>query len=662
MKKYCLILVTIAILAIIIVCVSIYGQVANDANTYFAALIQQQRSVAQKQVDSIFVHKHTDVFPIYSKCKSHYVKGEIRKTSGSMFDDFMDPAYTEPKLPEDVISTYHVVLEDGYRGSIDDVKSEIRMFNRDNDGIQTGIQRANMKGLWQTGWGLGVRENWSGGEEGRRIIEYIVTPYAISFRNNNYNSLDSNSTIDYILDNAYDFYTTDNQSDFKRSIVANVESFINEPYIDNPFFRLEDDNNGVPFLSNISMYADYGTYMYNGLYYVFVKAYGRKTYELTLNKEYVKSEKEKYISEKQHQICLLGIISICILVIIWFVCALLTYREMKNNKQTLLKRILTQCNPKKYLKNYDSHSLEVANSIYSKALVTDANDTEEVLRLASLAESELGVRLVAKSDIRSLKKKCNPKHFMNPYNAEKVAIANELYTKLRQEKLSCVEYLEIRGMVSKLYEGEKSHKRFPHLNIKVKGSDKIIFFVLICASIIYYAKRCDGNEKESSIEQNTQKTSSSNTTNTLSDEDSQYLSNRLITGSTPYDSRYGKKYVCPYNQCSGIKVTAPKESDIVVIIKRNNMEGNVISHGYIRSGETYQFDLPTGTYQTFFYYGCGWNPNKDMKNGVKGGFVKDEIYSKDKPQEIKDAVLSYVLQLQRDGNFSTQSSNSSEMF
>ena len=132
-----------------------------------------------------------------------------------MFDDFMDPAYTEPKLPEDVISTYHVVLEDGYRGSIDDVKSEIRMFNRDNDGIQTGIQRANMKGLWQTGWGLGVRENWSGGEEGRRIIEYIVTPYAISFRNNNYNSLDSNSTIDYILDNAYDFYTTDNQSDFK---------------------------------------------------------------------------------------------------------------------------------------------------------------------------------------------------------------------------------------------------------------------------------------------------------------------------------------------------------------------------------------------------------------------------------------------------------------
>ena len=92
------------------------------------------------------------------------------------------------------------------------------------------------------------------------------------------------------------------------------------------------------------------------------------------------------------------------------------------------------------------------------------------------------------------------------------------------------------------------------------------------------------------------------------------------------------------------------------------MDGDVISHGYIRADETYQFDLPKGTYQTFFYYGSGWNPNKEMKNGVKGGFIKDEVYSKDKPQEINNAVLSYVLQLQREGNFSTQSSNSSEVF
>jgi hypothetical protein len=100
----------------------------------------------------------------------------------------------------------------------------------------------------------------------------------------------------------------------------------------------------------------------------------------------------------------------------------------------------------------------------------------------------------------------------------------------------------------------------------------------------------------------------------------------------------------------------------IKIIKQNNQNGKVVAHGYIRSGATYQFDIPDGTYQTFFYYGEGWNPNKEMKGGIKGGFVKDEIFSKDNPQEIYSAVLTYVLQLQRDGNFQTKGSSPDEAF
>ena len=120
--------------------------------------------------------------------------------------------------------------------------------------------------------------------------------------------------------------------------------------------------------------------------------------------------------------------------------------------------------------------------------------------------------------------------------------------------------------------------------------------------------------------------------------------------------------MCTRSQCSAIEVTAPTNSDIVVIIKRDNDRGSVISHAYIRAGRKYSFDLPNGTYQPFFYYGEGWNPNKDMGNGIKGGFVKDESFSKDNPQSISDCVLSYVLQLQKDGNFQTKGSNRREMF
>lgn len=199
------------------------------------------------------------------------------------------------------------------------------------------------------------------------------------------------------------------------------------------------------------------------------------------------------------------------------------------------------------------------------------------------------------------------------------------------------------------------------------------YILLIMIAILWGINKCNlsnkGSTSASTTSQNVMPNSNCDSQSKatsmkdeLSEEDKHYLNNSLSTGATPYKDAYGNNYKCPYNQCSGIRVTAPNESDIVVIIKKNNTDGKVVAHGYIKSGCTYQFDIPDGTYQTFFYYGKGWNPNKVMKGGVKGGFVKDEIFSKDNPQEIYSGVLSYVLQLQRDGNFQTKGSNKSECF
>lgn len=205
--------------------------------------------------------------------------------------------------------------------------------------------------------------------------------------------------------------------------------------------------------------------------------------------------------------------------------------------------------------------------------------------------------------------------------------------------------------------------------------------ILIFIAIAFIVNKC--NDSDSSPSSPTKATTAVTTTKTksdystyqrtnnshdysvieeLSDEDKKYVNNSLSTGASPYTNYYGKNYKCPYDQCSGIRVTAPSESDIVVIIKRNNQNGKVVAHGYIRAGATYQFAIPDGTYQSFFYYGEGWNPNKDMGNGIKGGFVKNELFSKDNPQDIYSGILTYVLQLQRDGNFQTKGSNRSELF
>jgi len=198
--------------------------------------------------------------------------------------------------------------------------------------------------------------------------------------------------------------------------------------------------------------------------------------------------------------------------------------------------------------------------------------------------------------------------------------------------------------------------------------------ILIVLAIAFIVNKCNDSKSSSSTD-NSRATSSAYQRSAtaevpieeyvedkFSEEDKRYLGNSLSTGAMPYKAVYGKSYQCPYSQCSGIRVTAPGESDIVVIIKHNNSSGKVVAHGYIKAGGTFQFDIPDGTYQTFFYYGEGWNPNKSMGNGVKGGFVKNEIFSKDNPQDIYSGVLSYVLQLQRDGNFRTKGSNKGEVF
>ena len=201
-------------------------------------------------------------------------------------------------------------------------------------------------------------------------------------------------------------------------------------------------------------------------------------------------------------------------------------------------------------------------------------------------------------------------------------------------------------------------------------------FILIVIAIAVFVNKCnDSGSSSSSTTASTQKTESTyssyersnnsqdySVADELSEEDKQYENNSLTTGAAPYSAYYGKNYKCPYEQCSGIKVTAPGESDIVVIIKRNNANGKVISHGYIKAGATLFFPIPDGTYQTFFYYGSGWNPNKEMSDGIRGGFVKDEIFSKDNPQDIYSGILTYVLQLQRDGNFQTKGSSKGEIF
>lgn len=141
-----------------------------------------------------------------------------------------------------------------------------------------------------------------------------------------------------------------------------------------------------------------------------------------------------------------------------------------------------------------------------------------------------------------------------------------------------------------------------------------------------------------------------------------YKDNKLYNGAQPYSYCYGRNKGCDAYGCSRIDVSAGYGSDVLVTIK--NQYGRVVRHGYVRGGSTYKFELPNGSYQTFFYYGKGWNPNKFVKRtncGVlKGGFVSQESVSKDNKISVYNNVLTYSLTRKTGGNFNTKGSNLSE--
>lgn len=137
----------------------------------------------------------------------------------------------------------------------------------------------------------------------------------------------------------------------------------------------------------------------------------------------------------------------------------------------------------------------------------------------------------------------------------------------------------------------------------------------------------------------------------------EYINNSLHTGATPYSRYYGGNSTCNDYGCSQIKVTT-SNSDVIVTIKKDD---KVVRHAYIKAGDYYTFSFPNGAYQTFFYYGKGWNPDKEMKGGeLKGGFIENESFGKDSPQYLENNILEYELILQRNGNFSTSPSNPEE--
>jgi hypothetical protein len=146
-----------------------------------------------------------------------------------------------------------------------------------------------------------------------------------------------------------------------------------------------------------------------------------------------------------------------------------------------------------------------------------------------------------------------------------------------------------------------------------------------------------------------------------------YVFERPDNGFSPYNNYYGKG-VYHNNTDNTIKVTAPTNKDIVILIE-DIYSKRKIRNEYIRANTVFLLTgIPYGTYKFYYLHGENWSSNANFKGGLaKGNFLKEKGVGKsDKIFDVEFEVgytgtYSLTLQLVSNGNLNTITGSESEL-
>lgn len=136
------------------------------------------------------------------------------------------------------------------------------------------------------------------------------------------------------------------------------------------------------------------------------------------------------------------------------------------NGETLYVRLRRLCNPANFIDNYDKEKVDKANQIYRTLEECRNISNDKCIEWIKKAEVELNVNFLDEHQFNQLKDKLNPKNFMQPYDADKVSLSNELYSQLMQPDLNYTKFLQIQDKAKSLLEylrveeGKKNWKTF----------------------------------------------------------------------------------------------------------------------------------------------------------------------------------------------------------
>lgn len=297
--------------------------------------------------------------------------------------------------------------------------------------------------------GWSIIRIYCGGNDDDFIQTNIIFPYKVGLKKTEWGNF---YTVEQAVNEAFEFYSTNSKSYMADRFSKGSSHLLWSRIYDscNEFFGIVENQNTGSWISGIPIYQPKGKsyeeaqrtmpyengWMHNGYYRVFIAA--------TQERHYMIQEKDWAVNENRNRLLIWWGISLTVLFL--SIIIPLTIKESKVNKrksETLYQRLCRMCNPSNFIKDYDKEKVDRANEIYQRLMDIKPDDKEALMSLQAEAVASLGIVLIDAEKLKDLTEKVNPQRFMNPYNAEKVKLANNLYSRLTKEELTYEEFTEI---------------------------------------------------------------------------------------------------------------------------------------------------------------------------------------------------------------------------
>lgn len=298
------------------------------------------------------------------------------------------------------------------------------------------------------GWNI-IRICCTGSFDNDFIQTNIFFPYKVGLKRSEWGNY---YTVEQAVNEAFEFYSTNPNSRIADRFSKGSYNRIWSKIYDcaNEYFGITENQNPNSYKMGIPIYypkgKNYGTiartmpyengWMHNGYYRVFIAA--------TQEKHYMIKEKDWAVNENRNSLLIWWGIGLTVLFI--SIIIPLTIKEYKVNKrksETLYQRLCRMCNPSNFIKDYDKEKVDKANEIYQRLIEIKPDDKEALMSLQAEAVANLGIVLIDAEKLKDLIEQVNPQRFMNPYNAEKVKMANDFYSRLTKENLTYEEFTQI---------------------------------------------------------------------------------------------------------------------------------------------------------------------------------------------------------------------------